>query len=103
YFNLTGWLQPSGIWRLDGAGDVTDTGINPKPSIDVSPYEALRRFALAGDGTRIPYSLLQRKGTPAGGNNPTLVTGYGAYQLSLNPNFTPQILAFLDHGGVYVI
>ena len=103
YLNLTSWLQPSGIWRLAADGSVTDTGLNPMPPIDLTPYEARRGFAIAQDGTRIPYSLLSRKGAPHNGTTPTLVTAYGAYQLSLNPNFSPQILAFLDEGGVYVV
>jgi len=103
YLNLTSWLEPLGVWRLSADGSVTDTGINPKPPIDLSPYEAKRAFAIAGDGTRIPYSLIQRKGAPRNGNCPTLMTAYGAYQYSFNPNFSPQILAFLDQGGVYVV
>lgn len=103
YLNLTGWLEPSGIWRLAADGSVTDTGLNPKPPIDLSPYEARRGFAIAHDGTKIPYSVLQKKGAPRVGANPTLVTAYGAYQVSLNPGFSPQILAFLDEGGVYVV
>jgi prolyl oligopeptidase len=103
YLNLTSWLEPSGIWRLSADGSVTDTGLNPKPPIDLSPYETKRGFAIAGDGTRIPYSLIQRKGAPRNGNCPTLMTAYGAYQYSFNPKFAPQILAFLDEGGVYVV
>jgi prolyl oligopeptidase len=103
YLVLTGWLEPLGVWRLSADGSITDTGINPKPPIDLSAYEVKRGFAIAGDGTRIPYSLLQRRGAPRNGNCPTLVTGYGAYQYSINPSFSPQILALLDEGGVYVV
>jgi len=103
YLALTGWLEPAGIWRLAADGTVTDTGLNPKPPIDLSPYEARRGFAIARDGTRIPYSLIARKGAPRAGANPTLVTGYGAYQYSYDPGFSPQILAFLDEGGIYVV
>lgn len=101
YLTLTGWLEPVGVWRLSADGSVTDTGINPQPPIDLSPYETRRGFAIAQDGTRIPYSLIQRKGAPRNGNCPTLVTAYGAYQYSFNPAFSPQILALLDEGGVY--
>jgi prolyl oligopeptidase len=103
YLKLASWLQPSGVWRLDGAGSVSDTGINPRPAIDLSPYEAVRGFATAKDGVRIPYTLISRKGLRRDGGNPTLITGYGAYQLSYTPFFSPDMLPFLDAGGVYVV
>lgn len=101
YLNLAGWLQPSGIWQVDAAGKVSDTGITPRPPIDTAPYEARRGFAAAKDGVKIPYTVLSRRGLPANGANPTLVTGYGAYQFALSPRFSAGLLAFLDAGGVY--
>lgn len=101
YLRLSGWLQPSGIWQVDAAGKVTDTGITPRPPIDTSPYEARRGFATAKDGVKIPYTVLSRRGLSANGANPTLVDGYGAYQSALTPRFSPSLLAFLDAGGVY--
>ncbi|MDO9370350.1 MAG: prolyl oligopeptidase family serine peptidase [Sphingopyxis sp.] len=103
YLRLGGWLEPSGIWRVDAAGKVSDTGINPKPPIDTSPYETKRGFAPAKDGVKIPYTLVYRKGLKANGANPVLATGYGAYQYSATPRFAPAILPFLDAGGVYCI
>jgi prolyl oligopeptidase len=103
YLNLTGWLQPSAIYRLDTNGDIRDTGINPAPPIDVKPYETRRGFATARDGTRIPYTLVYRKGMQATGKNPTLISAYGAYQSSSTPAFSPRILALLDRGAVYAV
>lgn len=103
YVNLTGWLQPSAIYQLSTDGALRDTGINPAPPIDVSPYETRRGFATARDGTRIPYTLLYRKGMQRNGANPTLVAAYGAYQISSTPGFTPRIFAFLDTGAVYAV
>jgi len=52
---LSGWLTPTGVWSVDATGRVVDTGLTPKPPIDVSGYVSERRFAKAKDGTRIPY------------------------------------------------
>jgi prolyl oligopeptidase len=101
YVRLGGWLDPSGIWRIDAAGKVSDTGINPRPAIDTSAYETRRAFATAKDGAKIPYTLLYRKGLKATGTNPVYATGYGAYQYSSTPRFMPAVLPFLDAGGVY--
>ena len=102
FLSLVGWLQPSAVWRFDAAGTLRDTGINPKPPTDLTPYESRRAFATARDGTRIPYSVLARKNLPRDGRNPTLVDAYGAYQAPQMPRFSPAVLAFLDAGGVLV-
>jgi len=101
YLLLAGWLEPSGIWHVDAQGHVTDTGINPRPPIDTRGYETRRGFATAKDGVKIPYTLVYRKGLIANGANPTLATGYGAYQSSATPRFSATLLPFLDAGGVY--
>ena len=99
--SLSGWLTPTGIWSVDPAGTVADTGINPKPAIDVSAYEAKRAFATASDGVRIPYTLIYRKGTRLGGSNPTWVSAYGSYGIAAyTPSFAGRTLAFVDAGGV---
>ncbi len=101
YLQLGGWLDPSGIWRIDAAGRTSATGITPKPPIDTSPYETRRGFATAKDGVKIPYTLVYRKGLKPTGANPVFATGYGAYQYSATPRFSAALLPFLDAGGVY--
>jgi prolyl oligopeptidase len=99
--SLTGWLSPSGIWSVSPAGRVADTGITPKPSIDVSPYETSRMFAAAHDGTQIPYTLIHRKGLKLDGTNPTWISAYGSYGITgYSPAFNPRTLAFVDAGAV---
>jgi prolyl oligopeptidase len=98
---LSGWLAPSGIWSVTPAGRVTDTGITPKPSLDVSAYEATRLFATARDGVRIPYTLIHRKGLVPDGTHPTWISAYGSYGITaFSPRFNPRILALLDEGFI---
>ena len=66
-----GWLNPTGIYSVDAAGRVADTGITPKPAIDVSAYQTKRFFATAKDGTKIPYTLIYRKGLKLDGRTLT--------------------------------
>jgi prolyl oligopeptidase len=103
HLDLTSWLVPRGVWHVDASGTVVDTGLTPRPSVDLSSYEVQRSFAEAKDGVRIPYWLLSRKRMSHNGTNPTLVTGYGAYQISMTPKFSPTLLPFLDVGGIYVV
>jgi prolyl oligopeptidase len=98
---LTGWLSPSGIWEVRADGRVTDTGITPKPRIDVSPYQSSRMFAAAHDGTKIPYTLIHRKGLELDGGNPLWISAYGSYGITAySPAFNPRILALIDAGAV---
>jgi prolyl oligopeptidase len=99
--SLSGWLTPTGLWSVDGAGKLTDTGLIPKPAIDVSAYATERRFATAKDGTKIPYSLIYRKGLKHDGNNPVFMSAYGSYGLSAyTPAFAGRSLALIDQGFI---
>lgn len=100
-FSLAGWLTPAGIWSVDGSGHVADTGITPKPAIDVSAYEAKRFFAAAKDGTQIPYTLIYRKGLRLDGRAPTWISAYGSYGIAAyTPTFAGRTLALVDAGAV---
>jgi prolyl oligopeptidase len=99
--SLTGWLTPAGIYSVDAGGHVVDTGITPKPAIDVSPYEAKRFFAAAKDGTKIPYTLIYRKGLKLDGHAPAWISAYGSYGLSAyTPAFAGRTLALVDAGAI---
>lgn len=64
--------------------------------------EVLREFAVSKDGTRVPMTVLRRKGAALDGQQPVLLTGYGGYGISLRPRFSPFSAYWLRHGGVYV-
>ena len=99
--SLTGWLTPSGIWSVDRGGKLADTGLTPRPAIDVSGYEARRYFATAKDGTRIPYSLIHKKGIRLDGRNPTWISAYGSYgAAAYTPAFQARQLALIDAGAI---
>ncbi len=66
-------------------------------------YTAERVYATAADGTKIPISLVYRKGTKRDGQNPTLLYGYGSYGISIDPNFNSNRVSLLDRGFVYAI
>jgi prolyl oligopeptidase len=100
-FSFTGWLTPGDIWSVDATGKVTATGLTPKPPIDVSPYEAQRFFATARDGTKIPYTLIHRRGLKPDGRTPAWISAYGSYGISAyTPTFAGRTLALIDAGFV---
>jgi prolyl oligopeptidase len=98
---LGGWFQSTGIWSVDERGRVTDTGLTPKPAIDVSAYTAERRFATAKDGTRVPYTVIFRKGLPRDVKRPAFMSAYGSYGYSAyTPYFVGRSLALIDQGFI---
>ena len=102
YLDGTAWLLPLTTFRHDPASGRTEAaGIAPKSNLDLSGFEAIRTFATARDGTRVPLSIVARKGLKRDGRNATLVGAYGAYQITSSPYFSPRTLAFLERGGVF--
>jgi prolyl oligopeptidase len=100
-FAFQGWLTPSDIWATDAQGHLSATGLTPKPPIDVSSYETVRLFATAKDGTRIPYSLIHKKGLKLDGKTPAWISAYGSYgSAAYTPAFAGKSLALIDAGFV---
>jgi prolyl oligopeptidase len=100
----TSWLEPYTVLRYDPAtGRAADTGLSPRPAIDTSRFEAIRSFGTARDGTKVPLSIVVRRGLPRNGRNPTLVRAYGSYQISSSPAFNVRGIAFLEQGGVLAV
>jgi prolyl oligopeptidase len=100
-FSFTGWLNPPDIWSVDARGKLAATGLTPRPPVDVSGYQTERRFATARDGTRIPYSLIYRKGLKRDGATPAWISAYGSYGLpAYTPSFAGRTLALIDAGFI---
>ncbi len=70
---------------------------------DRANYKSERIFATASDGTRIPISMVYRKGIKMDGKNPLLLYGYGSYGISITPTFSSNRLSLLDRGAIYAI
>jgi len=103
-FGVRGWLQSTRMMAYDPAKDRSDdTGLNRPSSIDTSQFEAQELFATSYDGTRIPLSVIHRKGMALDGSHPTILEGYGSYGVSLEPGFNPTTLAWIERGGVIAI
>ena len=103
-FRLQGWTRPPVVVHYDPLANVTtDTGLIPASRIDTSQLESREVFAVAHDGTRIPLSIIHRKGVVLDGSRPTVLQGYGSYGISLEPYFDPTAIAWVERGGVMAI
>jgi oligopeptidase B len=108
--SYTSLVTPGSVYDCDLAtGELILLKRQPVlPSPSGEPYrpedcEQYREWAVATDGTRIPISLVCRKGTPRDGSAPCLLAGYGSYEISRDPNFSIPVLSLLDRGFVYAI
>src|SRR5579871_590372 len=73
------------------------------PSIDPSAYEVGQEWFASKDGTRVPMFVVHKKGLVKNGHNPTLLTGYGGFNVSLTPDFRRAVYLWLERGGVYAV
>lgn len=97
---MAGWVQPFGIYRSEAGGPLTDTGLSPKPAFSTAEYESTQIMATARDGTKVPVSIIAKRGLRKDGSAPALGQCYSSYGISASPVFSPRYVAFLEKGGV---
>jgi prolyl oligopeptidase len=103
-YNNVSYLTPGAWYRYDPAtGKATRTALFQTSPVDFSDSEVSREWAVSKDGTKIPMSVIRRKGIKLDGTAPTLLTGYGGYNISLAPYFDAAVRLWLDRGGVSVV
>ena len=73
------------------------------PSIDPSAYEVTQEWYQSKDGTRVPMFIVHKKGIQKNGKNPTLLTAYGGFNVSLTPTFSRTAYLWMEHGGIFAM
>lgn len=96
------YTTPQQWYRCDGHGAPHALPFHTDAAVSLADIDVRRVFATSKDGTRVPMTILMRKGTPLDGTHPALITGYGGYDISLTPAFYGNRLWF-DHGAVVAI
>ena len=98
------YTEPARWLRYDPAkGSLAPTALALKSPADFSDVEVRREFAVSRDGTRVPISILARKGTVLDGRAPLLLYGYGGYGVSMKPGFQAGRKLWIEQGGVYAV
>jgi len=103
FFSFTSFLFPSTSYRYDFLTDKLTVFQKPKIDFDASGYETKQVFYHSKDGTRIPMFITHRKDLKLDGSNPTLLYGYGGFNISIRPRFSVSTLVWLESGGIYVV
>jgi prolyl oligopeptidase len=103
-FGNVSYLKPFAWFTFDPSNnEVRRTALAMTSPVDFDDLEIVREFATSKDGTKIPLNILRKKGLQLNGRNPTLLTAYGGYGISLTPAFDATRRVWFDAGGVYVI
>lgn len=101
FYAFTSYTSPATIYRYDMETGKSTVFRKPNLNFDTSKYVTKQVFYKSKDGTTVPMFVVHRKGMELNGNNPTLLYGYGGFNISLTPSFSSSILVWLEMGGVY--
>ncbi len=103
YYSFTNYVTPGSIYKYDIASGNSELFI--KPEIDFNPenYESHQVFYNSKDGTKIPMIITHKKGLKMDGKNPTILYGYGGFNISLTPSFSIANAVWMEQGGIYAV
>ena len=103
YYSFTNYVTPGSIYKYDIEKGTSE--LFRKPSIDFNPedYESKQVFYASKDGTKVPMIITHKKGLKLNGKNPTILYGYGGFNISLTPSFSIANAVWMEQGGVYAV
>jgi prolyl oligopeptidase len=103
FYSFTGFTTPTTIYRYNMVTD--ESTIFRQPQVDFNPddYETRQVFYASKDGTQVPMFITHKKGLVLNSQNPTYLYGYGGFNVSLTPSFSPSNLVWMELGGVYAV
>ena len=103
YYTFTSYIYPTTIFKYDlkkGTSEVyKEAGIKFNPA----DFESKQVFYTSADGTKVPMIITCKKGLKMDGKNPTMLYGYGGFNISMTPSFSVSNLVFLENGGIYCV
>ena len=101
FFEYASFATPVTIYRYDIASGAVTEFRRPSVKFNAADFETTQVFFHSKDGTRVPMFLSYKKGLKRDGQNPTYLYGYGGFNISLTPAFSPSILVWMEMGGVF--
>jgi prolyl oligopeptidase len=103
YYTFTNYSTPSTIYKFDPDQGGSEVYAESGADFDSANYESKQVFYTSKDGTEVPMIITYKKGTELDGSNPTILYGYGGFNISLTPSFSIANAAWLEMGGVYAV
>ena len=102
FFSYTDYLTPRKVYLFEVPANRATLWREPHTSALTAEFFTEQVFFTSKDGTRVPMYITRRRDTPRDGNQPTLLYGYGGFDVSLTPMYRPSVEAWLEMGGTYV-
>lgn len=104
FINFSDYLTPSTLYHYQANEDALEIIKQLPAQFNAEPYQVQQHFMTAADGTQVPYFLVHHKDMPYNGKNPTLLYGYGGFEVPVRPSYLDIVgTDWLQHGGVYVV
>jgi prolyl oligopeptidase len=103
YFTFTSYTQPATIYSLDVKSGKSSIYKESKVDFNPADFESKQIFYTSKDGTKVPLIITYKKGLVLNGKNPTLLYGYGGFNISLTPGFSTSNIVWMENGGVYAV
>ncbi len=103
YFGFTNYITPYSIYQLDPKTGKSNIYNKPKVAFNGTNFESKQVFYTSKDGTKIPMIITYKKGITLNGKNPTILYGYGGFDISITPSFNVANTVWLNNGGIYAV
>lgn len=103
FYSFSSYATPTTIYRLDTVTGKSEVFAAPKLTFDPKQYSVEQRFYTSKDGTEVPMFIVMKKGLDRSKGSPTLLYGYGGFNVSMTPGFSPTKLAWMEAGGVFAV
>jgi prolyl oligopeptidase len=103
FYTFTSYVYPTTIFKYSVTTGQSEVYKKPGIDFDPSKYESKQIFYTSKDGTKVPMIITYKKGLVLNGKNPTVLYGYGGFNISLTPAFSTSIFVLLEQGGVYAV
>ncbi|WP_404811790.1 prolyl oligopeptidase family protein [Capnocytophaga canimorsus] len=103
YFSFANYNTPSKIYKLNIAEGTSEIFWSPKIDFNSDHFESKQVFYTSKDGTKVPMIITHKKGLKLDGKNPTILYGYGGFNVSLTPSFSVTNAVWLENGGIYAV
>ncbi|RLD33324.1 MAG: S9 family peptidase [Bacteroidetes bacterium] len=103
FYTFTSFTFPATVFKLDIRENKSEVFFKSGLDFDADKYETKQLFYTSKDGTKIPMFIVHKKGIELNGNNPTVLYGYGGFNISITPSFRTSNLVLLENGGIYAV
>ena len=103
YYSFTNYTTPGSIFAFEPKSGKSEVYQKPKVDFKSDDYVSTQVFYTSKDGTKIPMIITHKKGIKLNGKNPTILYGYGGFNISLTPSFSISNAIWMENGGVYAV